>query len=132
MSCTTRTRDTSSTGRDCHVQGGEIVLNRLRLALGDDPLGVRSIKLRPFTVFLRKADALEIAGGPQDPAEQRRIIGQFGNRDLRQRPAHLLAFGRIVVEEDEAVETEFEGLRDRAQVRRLVVPVRDESGNVAS
>ncbi len=72
----------------------------------------------------------EVSGRGERPRIQRGVVGQLGNGDLRQHLANQAALDRVVVDEHHRVEPERELLRDRGDVRRLVVPVRLEDGDV--
>ena len=61
---------------------------------------------------------------------ERRILGQFRHHDLGQELAHDVALERIVVEEDQRIEADVQGLLDKADIVGLVVPVGDEDGNI--
>jgi hypothetical protein len=73
---------------------------------------------------------LEISRGLKHRKPVARILGQFGNGNRGQRVAHALAFGRVVIQENKGIETEVDGVGDRLDVGRLVIPIDTEGNDV--
>ena len=55
---------------------------------------------------------------------------QLGHANLRQLSAHLVALGRVVVQQHQGVHADIQGRRDGAQVACLVLPVGLKHRNV--
>ena len=60
----------------------------------------------------------------------RRILRQLRNGDHRQAGAHLIAFDRVVIDENQRIETDIQLVRDGFEIGRLVGPVGDEGGEI--
>ncbi len=91
---------------------------------------VRLVEARAELVLFRKAGLLEISGGLKHRQPVAGILRQFGHGNRRQGIADALAFGGVVVEEHEGIETEVDRLRYRLDVGGLVFPIDPEGDDV--
>ena len=104
--------------RDAKIQAREEFLDGRRLSLEAGTLGLLLVHRRPLPVFRRHAEAVEcpdVLEETPDVAVDRQAEGQ----DLRAAGPDLGALDRVVIEEDEAVQSEVQLLRQRADILRL-------------
>ena len=99
-----------------HLQRAEVVVDRRERLLELAPLAARrrTARSRSRSASVRPAVSNQ-RPGLEAPDELGGLLGHVDDLDLGQGLADLLALGRVVVEEDEAVEAEVERLGDPAR-----------------
>src|SRR5450631_355855 len=113
-----------------HVQAGEVVVKIMRRA----PVGftnqIFGISLRALAVVRREGGGLEVSRLCDAFDISGHVVRQFRDGDHGQRLAHCGTFRRVVVDEHQAVDSEFELRGDHAKVFGLWLPIGGKSGKI--
>ena len=115
-----------------HLQAAQIGRQVRRLRRQRVARHVGLIVLGALAILVGDGEAFEIAGVDDALGIERRIVRHFRHRHHRQFAAHQIALERVVVDEDQRIETDVQLLGDGADVLRLVRPVGDEAGDVGA
>src|SRR5690606_28575947 len=115
-----------------HRQAAQVALHVGGLAQRELACGVERVVAPPRGVVRGEGNRFEITGRSQPGRVVGNVVGQFRYGDLGQFAADDLAFGRVVVDEHQAVQAYAEHRCDAARVAGLVLPVGDEGGDVAA
>ena len=114
-----------------HLQRPEEAIEVVGRGFGGLSVRVGPIVVGPLEVLRAQGQRLEITMAFQRHDVAGGVQWKFGDGDLGMQSTNDRAFSRIVIHEDQRVETDVQLLGDPSEIGALIIPVGHEAGDVA-